>query len=333
MIFELLNGYSTFQCFLKANGYTSALDMWNRIWNLNRTFYAKYPLVSPRSASSTFSTAVVSAVAMHIFLLNKDVTLSEEFICYTTICLIYSDDFLDDPANTEAEKLKYTQFLQDILRGKPRVAYSPKTAAILEAWMCLVHSVKNLTSIKSAVLDIMKVHHENAAMRGFDLDITLYKDHAIKMGGYTTRLYASNVDTDEQMRQTIYDAGGLMQLLDDAVDVDDDIGSDIKTFATESLRIEGNLDGYVRFIRATLGLLEPEVEPFVFKGLRVLSDLTISKIGNYLSFPLCKKNIRIWRAKYESSIKDMLEDLTRKRYVHVATSMLKLAIDTKQKLS
>ena len=133
--------------------------------------------------------------------------------------LVISPDLINDIEVSHDILKIITQVYLKIINGNPKIK-------------------KSLIKAFSAEIDGISVQNTEKLTR------EEYYQVAFNKGGSTLQVILTILGvTDEQLLNDIYHVGGIMQIIDDCIDVAADISNGINTIATHELRTTGCLDG------------------------------------------------------------------------------------------
>jgi len=187
-----------------------------------------------------------------------------EQIFYFDLLYLLVDHYLDDIRTTVEEKKEAIREIRKILTypEKIPVQYSVEDSSNLinliaqvyhRMWMHSPLIKRPILALFEAEIDGLKIQH-NAS-----LDEEAYLQIAERKGGYTMECLPAicGITRPEEYR-IAYRLGGLLQVIDDCIDVDDDQTKGFSTIATHVLQTTGNLDPLLQWMLREVEAIDPK---------------------------------------------------------------------------
>jgi hypothetical protein len=177
---------------------------------------------------------------LYVNSLVEDITIYLDDIIEYNLLYILVDNLIDDDCKNKKElfrQMKLCILFPNIFRKFK----NKKLNAISEIYRSFI---KRRPNVKKDLIKLLKYELQGyKTEKQQDLPYEDYYFNCMKKGNQTVKVINKIIN-----RKNIYNIGFIVQLLDDFMDIEEDLKSNITTLANITLKREGNLNGYLNFI-------------------------------------------------------------------------------------
>lgn len=174
---------------------------------------------------------------------NEEILRGSDLLSYTfdlALLYVYFDHYLDVVPDSDRNKAKTMSNLVSLMQNPDLDIHIPGLTGMVLAYKRLVKKQPKLIEDMFRLYIFETTAHK--LQTGKELSEWEYLQIAKRKGGFTTLTIKTLITGENDYDEGCYDVGGIVQMLDDMMDVHEDIAAGINNIATYEIRKNGNMD-------------------------------------------------------------------------------------------